>query len=149
MPDWWTTPEGVHILPDGAWRVGGFAILHEPSLLYLKARLVFEEGGAFLVEGKQRVPVEVMGPAFEVMALRLDPVAEDVWVTLDDGSEEPLSSEALSLSDETGRFECLVRAGQARAVLSRGAHQALLEHVEETDGSFALRVGTRRIPVRT
>jgi hypothetical protein len=125
MPDWWTTPEGVHVLPDGAWRVGGFAILHAPSLRYLKARLVFEEGGAFLVEGGQRVPVEVKGPAFEVTGLRL------------------------SLSDQTGRFECLVREGQARAVLSRGAHQALLEHVEETDGGFALRVGTRRIPVRT
>jgi hypothetical protein len=149
MPDWWTTPEGVHVLPDGAWRVGGFAILHAPSLRFLKARLVFEEGGAFLVEGQQRVPVEVKGPAFEVTALRLDAAAEEAWVTLDDGSEEPISSDALSLSDETGRFECLVRGGQARAVLSRGAHQALLEHVEETDGGFALRVGARRIPIRT
>jgi hypothetical protein len=105
--------------------------------------------GAFLVEGGQRVPVEVKGPAFEVTGLRLDAAAGEAWVTLDDGSEEPISSDALSLSDQTGRFECLVREGQARAVLSRGAHQALLEHVEETDGGFALRVGTRRIPVRT
>jgi hypothetical protein len=149
MPDWWTAPEGVHVLPDGAWRVGGFAILHEPSLRYLKARLVFEESGAFLVEGNQRLPVKVSGPAFEVTALRLDAAAGEAWVVLDDGSEEPVSSHALSLSEETGRFECLVRAGQARASLSRGAHQALLEHVEEGDGGFALRVGERRIPVRT
>ena len=149
MVDWWTSPEGVHVLPDGAWRVGGFAIAHEPSLRYLKARLVFEESGAYLVEGSQRVPVEVEGPAFEVTALRLDAEAGEAWVALDDGSEEPLASDALSLSEETGRFECLVREGRARAVLSRGAHQALLEHVEEEGGGFVLRVGTRRIPVRT
>jgi hypothetical protein len=149
VADWWTSPEGVHVLPDGVWRVGGFAIAHEPSLRYLKARLVFEENGAFLVEGSQRVPVQVSGPAFEVTALRLDTATGEAWVALDDGSEEPLASDALSLSDETGRFECLVREGQARAILSRGAHQALLEHVEEGDGGFALRVGERRIPVRT
>jgi hypothetical protein len=147
--DWWTSPEGVRVLPDGGWRVGGFAIVHEPSLRYLKARLVFEEGGAFLVEGSRRVPVDVKGPAFVVTTLRLDPDAGEAWVTLDDGSEEPLPADALSLSDETGRFECLVRAGRARAVLSRGAHQALLEHVEEEDGGFVLRVGTSRITVRT
>ena len=149
MADWWTSPEGVHVLPDGVWRVGGFAIAHEPSLRYLKARLVFEENGAFLVEGSQRVPVEVSGPAFEVTALRFDTATGEAWVTLDDGSEEPVTADALSLNDETGRFECLVRQGQARAILSRGAHQALLEHVEEEGGGFVLRVGTRRIPVRT
>jgi hypothetical protein len=149
MADWWTAPEGVHVLPDGAWRVGGFTVVHEPSLRYLKARLVFEEGGAFLVEGSQRVPVEVNGPAFEVTALRLDPAAGEAWVALDDGSEELLAPGALSLSDQTGRFECLVREGRARAVLSRSAHQTLLEHVEEEGGGFVLRVGSLRIQVRT
>ena len=149
MADWWTSAEGVHVAPDGAWRVGGFAIAHAPSLRYLKARLVFEEDGAFLVDGSQRVPVELNGPAFEVTALRLDAAAGEAWVALDDGSEETLASDALSLSDETGRFECLVRNGRARAVLSRGAHQALLEHVEEEGGGFVLKVGSRRIPVRT
>lgn len=149
MPDWWTAPEGVRVLPDGGWRVGGFAIAHEPSLRYLKARLVFEEGGAFLVEGRERVPVVVEGPAFEVTTFRLDEEAGDVRVSLDDGSEERLADDALSLSAETGRFECLVRGGLARAVLSRGAHQLLLARVEEDEGLFVLRVGDRRIPIRT
>lgn len=149
MPDWWTAPEGIRVLPDGGWRVGGFAIAHEPSLRYLKARLVFEEEGAFLVEGNERVPVVVEGPAFEVTAFRLDEEAGEVQVALDDGSEEPLADDALSLSAETGRFECLVRRGLARAVLSRGAHQLLLARVEEAEGLFVLPVGARRIPIRT
>jgi hypothetical protein len=147
--DWWTAPEGVRVLPDGGWRVGGFAIAHEPSLRYLKARLVFEEEGAFLVEGKERVPVVVEGPAFEVTTLQIDEAAGEARVVLDDGSEEPVAADALSLSADTGRFECLVRRGLARAVLSRGAHQLLLTHVEEEEGLFVLRVGSRRIPIRT
>jgi hypothetical protein len=147
--DWWTAPEGVRVLPDGGWRVGGFAIAHEPSLRYLKARLVFEEEGAFLVEGHERVPVLVEGPAYEVTALQIDEAAGEARVLLDDGSEEPVAADALSLSAETGRFECLVRRGLARAVLSRGAHQLLLSHVEEEEGLFVLRVGSRRIPIRT
>jgi hypothetical protein len=129
--------------------VGGFAIAHAPSLRYLKARLVFEEDGAFLVEGRERVPVIVEGPPFEVTALRLDDAKSEARVVLDDGSEEPLGSDALSLSAKTGRFECLVRGGQARALLSRGAHQALLDRAEEEGGHFVLRVGNRRIPIRT
>jgi hypothetical protein len=147
MSDWWNTPEGVRVLPDGGWRVGGFAIVHAPSLQYLKARLVFEESGAFLVEGSERVPVLVEGPAFEVTTLRLDEESGEAWVALDDGSEEPLA--ALSLNEATGRFECLVRDGQGRAALSRGAHQALLSRVEEDGDLFVLRVGSRRISVRT
>jgi len=141
------SPEGVRVLPDGAWRVGGFAIAHAPSLRYLKARLVFEEAGAFLVEGSDRVPVQIEGPAFEVTSLRFDEDAGEAWVNLDDGNEEPLA--ALAMNEATGRFECLVRDGQGRAVLSRGAHQALLSRVEEDGELFVLRVGSRRIPVRT
>ena len=147
MTDWWTNPEGVRVLPDGEWNVGGFAIVHAPSLRYLKARLVFEEGGAFLVEGEQRVPVVVEGPAFEVTTLRFDEDSGEAWVSLDDGTEEALA--ALSLTESSGRFECLVRDGQGRAVLSRAAHQALLTRVEEDDGHFVLKVGARRISVRT
>ena len=149
MSDWWNAPEGVQILPDGGWRVGGFAIVHAPSLRYLKARLVFEESGAFLVEGAERVPVLVEGPAFEVTTLRFDEDAGEAWVALDDGTEEVLAPDALSLNEETGRFECLVREGLGRALLSRGAHQALLSRVEEEGGLFVLRVGPRRISVRT
>lgn len=143
-------PEGIHVSPDGTWRVGGFAIVHLPSLRFLKARLVFEEDGAFLVEGTQRLQVQVDGPAYEVVALRLDPAAGEARVALDDGSEEAVGPDTLSTNGGSGRVECLVRGGRARAIFSREAHQTLLEHVEETrEGGFALRVGTRRIPVRT
>jgi hypothetical protein len=149
MGDWWAAPEGVRVDPDGGWSVGEFAIVHAPSLRFLKARLVFEEGGAFLVEGERRLPVVVEGPAFVVTELRLDEHSGEARVLLDDGSEETLGPDSLSTDPRTNRVECLVRGGRGRAILSRGAHQTLLDHVEEQRGRFHLRVGGRRFPIRS
>jgi hypothetical protein len=148
MAQWWPAPEGVRVGPDGSWSVGEFRIVHLPSLRFLKARLVFEDEGAFLVEGAQRLPVAVEGPAFEVTELRLDAAAGEARVVLDDGTEEVLGPDSLGTDPRSGRVECLARGGRARATFSRAAHQALLEHVEEAQGSHYLRVGRRRLPIR-
>jgi len=148
MADWWPAPEGVRVSPDGSWSVGEFRIVHLPSLRFLKERLVFEDEGAFLVEGERRLPVAIEGPAFQVVELRLDAEAAEARVVLDDGSEEVLGHDTLGTDPNTGRVECLVRGGHARAAFSRSAHQALLPHVEETRGRFYLRVGSRRLAIR-
>ena len=135
--------------PDGSWRVGEYHVIHPPSLRYFKAHLVTEGGGAFIVDGAQRMEVEVQGPAFEVTSLVLDRDKGEARAVLDDGSVEKVEDGAVSMNHETGRFECRVRQGQFRATLGRGPHQALLEHLEEDHGRFFLRVGQRRIGVRT
>ncbi len=134
--------------PDGSWQVGELPAVHEPTLLWLKQHLVFEDAGAFLVDGPRRVPVQVEGPAFEVLELRLDDASGRAHVRLDDGSEEELEDDSLGMDESSGRFECHVRAGRARAAFSRGAHQALLEHAEDEHGRFFLRVGARRLSIR-
>ena len=53
------------------------------------------------------------------------------------------------MSEISGRFECLARGGRARAVFSRAAHQALLDHAIEQDGEFFLQAGERLIRIRT
>jgi hypothetical protein len=128
--------------------VGEFRIVHVPSLSFLKAHLVFEDDGAFLVEGARRLPVVVDGPAFEVTELRLDAATGEARVLLDDGSEEVIGPDSLATDAQTGRIECLARGGRARAAFSRAAHQALLDHVEDARGRFYLRVGGRRVPIR-
>jgi hypothetical protein len=144
-----TAPDGVRILADGSWTVAGVDIIHRPSLRYLKAHLVFEEEGVWLVEGARRLPVAMEGPAFEVTELRLDTATGEAWVTLDDGSKERLADDTLSLNERTSRVECLVRDGRARATLSRGAHQTLLSHIERMEDRFYLCVGPRRLALRT
>ena len=57
MVRFWTHAEGVHVLPDGGWRVGGFVVRHAPSLRYMKGHLVFEEDGVHLRVGARRIPI--------------------------------------------------------------------------------------------
>ncbi len=149
MAESWPVPEGVRVAPDGSWSVGEFRIVHAPSLRFLKERLVFEDAGAFLVQGRRRLPVAIEGPAFEVAELRLLPDAGEALAVLDDGSVEVLGPDSLATDARSGRAECTARGGRARAAFSRGAHQALLEHVEEVGGRFFLRIGLRRLPIRT
>jgi hypothetical protein len=145
----WEIPEGLRVLPDGSWRVGELQVLHPPTLRYLKAHLVQEAGGPLLVDGDRRMPIQLDGPPFEVLTLVLDDAAGTAAVVLDDGSKEPVTETSLGMNHETGRFECAVRGGRFRAHLSRPAHALLLEHVVEEGGAFLLRVGARRIPLRT
>jgi hypothetical protein len=145
----WEIPQGLRVFPDGSWRVGDLHVLHPPSLRYFKSRLVHEEAGDYIVEGPQRMAVEVRGPAFQAVSLVLEPVSRQARVVLDDGSVETVADDDLGMNRETGRWECRVRGGSFRALLGRGPHQALIEHLEEEGGAFFLRVGERRIRVRT
>ena len=145
----WQAPEGLRVHPDGSWRVGDVHVIHPPSLRYFKSHLVFEEGGVFIVDGSQRMPVVVEGPAFEVTSLVLDAEKQEARVVLDDGTVESVSDESLGMNRDTGRFESRVRAGKATALLARGPYQMLLEHLEEDRGRFYLKIGDRRIAVRT
>lgn len=145
----WQIPEGLRVSADGAWRVGEFQVIHPPTLRYLKSHLVEEDGAPFVVDGAQRMPILVEGPPFEVVRLVLDEGAGTAEAVLDDGSTEPIEETSLRMNEETGRFECAVRRGRFRARLSRPAHQRLLDSVVEDQGAFFLRVGARRIPLRT
>lgn len=145
----WEIPQGLRVSPDGSWRVGEYHVIHPPSLRYFKSHLVSENGGFFVVDGAQRMPVDVQGPAFNVVSLVLDRDKEEARAVLDDGSVETVADGALGMNRQTGRFECSVREGRFRAILGRAPHQALLDNLEEEAGRFFLRVGNRRIGVRT
>lgn len=144
-----TIPEGLRVDPDGSWRIGDEPVSHDRSLVFFKSHLVFEEAGTFIVDGGRRLPVEVAGPAFEVVRLDVDALRGRLRAVLDDGTEETLGDGDLSMDPDTGRFVCAVRSGRGRARLSRAAHQALIEHAEEDSGSFYLRAGLKRFLIGT
>jgi hypothetical protein len=145
----WVIPEGLRVLTDGSWRVGDHQVLHPPTLRYLKSHLIAEGASSFVADGEQRMPIQVEGPPFEVTTLVRDEAGGTAVVVLDDGSTEPVRDGSLGMNEETGRFECAVRGGAFRARLSRAAHHMLLDNVVEEDGAFFLRVGPRRIALRT
>jgi hypothetical protein len=145
----WEIPQGLRVKPDGSWHVGDHQVLHPPTLRFLKAHLVFSDEGAFVEDSGRKMPIVIEGPAFQATALVVDETTSTARVVLDDGSEEVVRETSLGMDEDTGRFECLVRGGRARALLTRAAHQSLLRHAEEEAGRFFLRAGDRRIPLRT
>jgi hypothetical protein len=144
----WEIPEGLTVMPDGSWRIGGQDVVHLPTLRFLKSHLVFEGGAAHVADGPRRMPIDVQGPVFEATALVVDEAKGAARVVLDDGTEEAVQDDSIGMDAVTGRFQCTVRGGQAQAVLSRGAHQTLLAHVVEDVGRFYLQAGPRRFAVR-
>ena len=122
MAEWWPTPDGVRVGPDGDWNVGEFRIAHLPSLRFLKARLVFEDEGAFLVEGVPPPPRGRRGPGVRGHGAAARPVAGEARVLLDDGNEEVLGPDSLGTEPQHGprRVPGPRRAGE-RGVLARGA----------------------------
>ena len=149
MPRRYKIPEGLKVAPDGSWQTGDQPVAHRATLRYLKAHLQFEDEGAFIVDGDKRVPIAIEGPPFEVLAFELDEAASSAKLRLDDGSEEELGEETLAMDEESGRFECRVRQGRGRALVSRAAQQTLLEHAVEVDGEFYLACGESRHMIRT
>jgi hypothetical protein len=127
--------------------VGEQPVSHARSLRYFKQRLVFDENGAFVVDGAKRMPIRVEGPPFQVESIAFDADRSEMRVRLDDGSEEALGEAVVAMSPDTGRFECVVKAGQARAVLSPPAQDTLLDRLEEENGDFFVAVGSRRCRV--
>jgi len=140
-------PDGLHVLPDGSWRVGDLPVSHPRRLRFLKQRLTFEEGGTFIVDGDQRKPLVLEGPAFQVDSLIMDAESGQLRVHLDDGTEEALSEAVIRMSPETGQLQCNVKNGRARAVFSAVAHDALLDQLEHEGGEFFIPVGARRCRV--
>jgi hypothetical protein len=140
-------PEGLRVLPDGSWRVGEEPVTHARRLRYFKERLVFEAGSAFVADGAARATVKLEGPPFQVESIILDAEKSEMRVRLDDGTEEALGDAVIAMNPDTGQFECVVKGGMTRGVLSPSAHVALLDQLEEENGEFFVPFGARRCRV--
>jgi hypothetical protein len=137
-------PEGVRVLADGSWRLGEQPLSHPRRLRYLKQHLTFADDGVFLADGAKRVNITVDGPPFVVDSVVFDTESGQIRVRLDDGSEEALTEPIIRMNAETGQFVCAVKGGRTHAVLSRVAHDALLDALEQEGGEFYVPLGTRR-----
>lgn len=71
---------------------------------------------------------------------------DHVLLTLDDGTEEELAYDSLSVGPGDALY-CRVRGGRLRARLTTAAYQALAPKIVETPGGFALEARGRHWPI--
>ena len=142
----WKLPR-LRIGRDGEWFHDDEEVTHPGILENLRSALAADDTGHYVSVGPVRVPVEVEDTPFVV--LRVEAEGEQLVLTLNDLSREPLAIDTLSF-DAQGVPRCRVKAGRFGARLSRAATHQLLEHVEHDDqrGTTTLVVGGGRHPLR-
>lgn len=149
--------EGVlRLTAEGEFRFRDEPIRHPRLRAWLHRQLRrTEEGDYWVVNGPQRVRVEIEDTPFVVR--HVHPLAtEDLELELADGRREPLSEAGLQLRTD-GHLLAEVRVGEAGAPagrghparLLRGAVHDLQAWLTETSDGYRLVRGRRHWPVRT
>ena len=140
---WGFTLPRLRITRDGEWLHDGVEITHPGILANVRDNLRVDAAGHYLQVGPVRVPVEVDDAPWVV--LRVEVEGEQLVLTLNDLSREPLAVDTLAFgADDVPR--CRVKTGRFAERLSRAATYQLLEHVEQEggEGRRTLVVGGRR-----
>jgi hypothetical protein len=142
LPSSWKLPR-LGITRDGEWLHEGQEITHAGILANLRENLRRDEQGYYLEIGPARVPVEVADAPYVVV--RAEAEGEQIVLTLNDLSREPLRVDTLSFAPD-GVPHCVVKGGRFPARLSRAATYQLLDRVEhdERSGAAHLVVGRAR-----
>lgn len=145
-PSRWTLPR-LAINKDGEWLHEGQEITHPGIVADLQGNLRRDDSGYFVQAGPIRIPVEVADAPFVVV--RVEARGDDLRLTLNDGSDEPLDPATLRLSRAEVPY-CRVKGGRFEARFSRAAAWELgqlLEYDEATDRAV-LHVGGIAHPLR-
>jgi hypothetical protein len=127
------------------WWHAGTRIEH-PRIQQLFSRSVeLTAGGtAVLSIGGFTYPIRLEDTPYFVLSAAIDDEAGEVWLTLNDQTRERLGPSGLRLEGEA-RLVALVHEGRHPARFLRRAFHDLVEHIEQADDSYVLRVGSRRL----
>ncbi|MCK5680597.1 DUF1285 domain-containing protein [bacterium] len=134
----------------GEWWYDGAKIIHPEVLKLFKNSLTIDSiGGEYFIDYQgKRVPVKVARTPYFIrdVALETDQVGNLIGVMLevDDGSQELLDPESLTLDDE-GVLKVKIKAGQFAARCLSAAHFRIAELLEEdSEGNFFIEINHSR-----
>ena len=104
-----------------------------------------ENGTFLLVVGPFSHPIVVEDTPYFVTAVAVNETAACVTLVLNDGSQEPLDYDTLTLQGD--RLIAGVKSGRFEARFLRGAYHNLLCHVEPRGEEFVLCLGEQSVPL--
>jgi hypothetical protein len=153
IPERFLVPGLLALRADGVFLYAGDPVTHPGLAAHLHRQLRRTlDGDYWVVNGPQRSPVDIMDTPFFVRRVVAAP--DGLWLERLDGGTEPLGPEGLRLRAD-GSLTAVVRRGEAGAAagdghparLLRTAQADLAAWLQDTDGAYALQVGSRRYPV--
>ncbi len=135
----------IQVNAQGQMHHQGAPLIH-PGILELIYQSVHLEDGVYLLRiGQQSCQLEVEDTFFVVRLAH--PEDDQVQLTLNDGSREPLDPASLWIGPQEVLY-CRVKGGAFPARFLRQAYYQLAELIEEQGQGFALALGGRRYPLR-
>lgn len=132
----------------GRWWHQNVQIENERVITLFNRSVDLTENGTFLlVVGPFSHPIVVEDTPYFVKAVAVDEADARVLLVLNDGSQEPLDVDTLTLQGD--RLIAVVKAGRFEARFLRSAYHNLLSHVEPRGEGFALCLGDHSVQLRS
>ena len=124
---------------EGVWYHEGVEITHERIYYYLNSLLQCDDNGVYYIEAEGgKWYVEVEDTPFIVLRLKVAPDNRRLVISLNDGTEEVLNPETLTLRKDNIPY-CRVKDGRFEARFNRPSYFSLanyLKHDPTTDSFF-------------
>ncbi|WP_144436886.1 DUF1285 domain-containing protein [Thermosulfidibacter takaii] len=138
----------IRVTADGRWFSEYGEVTHQGVKRYFQQILDKQDEDYFLSNGKQKVKIDVNGYVFWVEAIRERPWKGKLWIWLviNDDTEEPLDPETLRILPDNS-FECKIKGGKFPAKFTLSSYWQLVEHIEEKEGKFYLKIGDHPYPL--
>jgi hypothetical protein len=125
------------------WWHNGVLIGHKRIVDLFNRSVTATDGGTYVLKvGPYTYPIVVDDTPFFVVAAFVNESASEVRIRLNDDSEERLDLETLCYELEGGLL-ARVKAGKFDARFLRRAFHDLIDHIEEGEFGYAIRVGER------
>jgi hypothetical protein len=145
-------PCNIFVAKDGKWYHEGAEIIHRPLFLWMIQNMEKTEDGLYIVHlNNQKCYLEVEDTPLVVTQVDFKPDesgdGEEVWLTLNDESQEVLDPETLRISPENILY-CTVKKGVFPARFLRPAYYQMAEKIEEGEDGFCLVLKNRKYPLR-
>jgi len=115
---------------EGNWYHEGVEITHELIYSYLYSLLQRDENGLYFIETEgNKWYVEVEDAPFIVIGLKQSPDNRGLIIRLNDGTEEPLSLDSLSIKKDNVPY-CKVKGGKSEARFNRPSYFSLAQYIQ-------------------
>lgn len=148
QPTRWHTREdsGLRLDRAGQWWHDGELVTHPKIIEAFNHGITPAEDGRFKLQfGHDWCFVDVEDAAYRVRSVEKRPDGL-VWLTLSDGTAEPLDPQTLVVNEQ-GILGCRVKARRAKAELERIAQFTLGEMLEEREDGLVFRQHDKFFPV--
>ena len=126
----------------------GLEVVHPRIKRYLLSLMDKDHEGVWVRRKQQRVKVDMKGTPFFVEAIREREKDGEInlWVVLNDGSEEILDPSTLRIACDN-KVYCSIKGGKFEALFTLSAYWQLVRYVVQEGDAFYLQLGPKRYPL--